>query len=179
MEMVSLGVRKRSVGTYDPSTGEVLSQFESYEDINTLEARPWVKIYLDAWAVIKQVNGFSDVTKDVLYHMMCMYPDAMRKARTRARDGGEPLVPKITPTSDDKEYWAALMGTSVNVINNSISKLQKMGAISRVKRGSYIINPEIVGYGYESEMENLRAIAGTFRIDKDGASIEPMFEGEG
>lgn len=157
--------------------GVVVDSYTEFESVRYKASRPWVKVYLDAWAMFKNIKGFSDTTCDVLYQILCLYPDAVRKARVRSDATGTYVPPAVSPTIDDKRFWAATMHTSLPVINNAVNKLLKMGILKRVKRGAYLINPELIGCGTEVDMERLRSISGTFKIDKSGATIEPIFEG--
>lgn len=159
--------------------GEIVSDVTEYETARTKAVRPWIKVYLDAWATLKNIKGFSDMTCDVLYQILCLYPEAVRRARVRTEATGETVPPMVSPTIEDKRFWAAMLETTLPVVNNSVTKLVKMGVLQRVKRGSYLINPEIIGCGPEVDMERLRSISGTFRIDRDGATVEPVFVGEG
>ena len=156
----------------------VISRSFGFENIRTKAVRPWVKVYLDAWATFKNIKGFSDMTCEVLYQILCLYPEAVRKAQVRSEATNTTVVPTVSPTIEDKRYWEAALGTTLPVINNSITKLVKMGILERVKRGAYIINPEIIGCGSEVSMERLRKIRGTFEISADGAVVAPIIEGE-
>lgn len=156
----------------------VVSRSFGFENVRTRGVRPWVKVYLDAWATLKNIKGFSDMTCEVLYQILCLYPEAVRKAQVRSEATNTEVVPTVSPTIEDKRYWEAALGTTLPVINNSITKLVKMGILERVKRGAYIINPEIIGCGTEVSMERLRRIRGTFEISENGAVVAPIIEGE-
>ena len=137
--------------------------------------KPWVKVYLDAWATFKDIKGFSDLTCDVLYRILCLYPAAVQIAKQRTKEAGEYVAPVISIDMTDKEFWSATLKVPIASINNAITKLVKMGMIERVSRGRFVINPELVGCGSERSMEMLRAISGTFQISAEGAIIKPTF----
>lgn len=176
MKEVNVAIRERERIAYDED-GRRHRSYE-YETTSVKSSKPWVRVYLDAWATFKNVKGFSDVTCEVLYQILCLYPPAVRKAKERTEALGVKVVPTITPTMEDKHYWEVAIGTTLPVINNSITRLVKMGILTRVKRGSYLINPELIGCGTEVDMENLRKIKGTFEIGEDGSVIFPTFEGD-
>jgi len=145
------------------------------EDDYRKPPKPWVKVYLDAWATFKDIKGFSDLTCDVLYRILCLYPAAVQIAKQRTNEAGEYVAPVVAVNMTDKEFWSLTLKVPIASINNAITKLVKMGMIERVGRGRFVINPELVGCGSEKSMEMLRAISGTFQISAEGAIIKPTF----
>ena len=158
----------------DGTTGEVMQ--DTIRTVSRVEQRQWVRLYLDAWVTIKGMNGITKQTLDVLYQLLRLLPAAYAA-------GNE--LPVVVPSVYHKDEWAKELNTTRAVINKHILKLEKEGAITRVVRdgkqvrGSYIINPQLIGYGTNANVDNLSRIYGTFRIDRDGATVEPVFVGNG
>lgn len=156
----------------DFTTSEVVS--DTLHTRNREEQRQWVRLYLDAWVTIKGMRGITKQTLDVLYLLLRLLPAAY------ATDNELPVV---VPSVYHKDEWAKELHTTRAVINKHILKLEKEGVISRVVRdgkqvrGSYVVNPQLIGYGTNTHIDNLSKIYGTFRIDKSGATIEPIFDG--
>jgi len=154
-------------------TGEVID--DKVRLTSPEKPRYWVRLYLDAWVTIQGMQGITKQTLDVLYHMLTLIPAAYVEDED---------MPVVAPNAYHKDIWAEKLGTTRAVINKHILKLEKEGAITRVirngkpVRGSYIINPQLIGYGKDVNIENLSEIYGTFRINKDGATIEPVFVSE-
>lgn len=155
----------------DGTTGEVLE--DRLHTFSKVEQRQWVRLYLDAWVTIKGMRGITKQTLEVLYHLLRLLPAAY------AVDSELPIV---VPSTYHKDSWAQELGTTRAVINKHIQRLEREGVITRVTRdgrpvrGSYIVNPQLVGYGTNANVDSLSRIYGTFRIDRDGAVVEPVFE---
>lgn len=173
-----MAIREHNGMRVDDETGELVHTYTNFESVRTKAVRPWIKVYLDAWATLKNVKGFSDVTCEVLYQILCLYPEAVRRAKVRTDASGRYVKPVVTPSVEDKRFWADVLGTQLPVINNSISKLVKMGILMREKRGAYLVNPELIGCGPEQDMERLRSITATFTISENGATITPTLDME-
>jgi len=166
------------VGTFrdrvvDGTTGEVMQ--DTIRTVSRVEQRQWVRLYLDAWVTIKGMKGITKQTLDVLYQLLRLLPAAY---------AADNELPVVVPSVYHKDEWAKELNTTRAVINKHILKLEKEGVITRVVRdgkqvrGSYIINPQLIGYGTNANVDNLSRIYGTFRIDVDGATVEPVFVGE-
>lgn len=163
------------MGTYrsrvtDVLTGEIIE--DRVHTFNKDKPRQWVRLYLDAWVTIQGMTGITRQTLDVLYLMLRLLPAAYVEDKD---------LPVVTPSVYHKDKWAEELGTTRAVINKHILKLEKEGVISRVVRdgkqvrGSYVVNPQLIGYGENVHIDNLTKIYGTFSIDENGAKVEPVF----
>lgn len=158
----------------DGLTGEIVSETREISRVTKKsDTRQWVRLYLGAWATIKGMRGIGNQCLDVLYLMLRLLPVAYAENEE---------LPVVVPSVYHKDEWAKELKTTRAVINKHIQKLEKEGVISRVRRdgkavrGAYVINPQLIGYGTETNVDKLRRIYGTFQIDENGATIHPVLE---
>lgn len=134
--------------TVDLQTGEVVRTVN--EEVTRWSAREsdepdYIKLYVDAWVAFRGAKGIrSDVVCAFLRHMS--YADEGQL---------------IYVNSAMKEGICNALGISMKTLNNELTKLTKVGIFKRVARGTYAVNPELVGRGSWKHVKRLRA---TFEV---------------
>ena len=149
-------VTKTELIQTDKLTGEVLAAVDTVEITNVHycnDEPDYVKLYCEAWATFR---GLERVRMPVVA--------AMLPYMSYAENGQV-----IYTNSTMKQLICDKLNISMKTLNNEIGRLVKAGVLERKGRGTFRVNPDLVGKGSWTHIKNLRATWSI--IGKDAGSV--------
>lgn len=139
----------RTVVSVDDKTGEVKGMETVYVSSPRREP-PYVKVYLGDLALLRTLPLYC---WPVLLWLLQKAPYATQ-------------APYFEIGSPTRAYIGEEMGIRSSSVNHAIADLVKHGAILRVRRGLYQLNPQLFGRGEWKEIAKLRAAVGRNATDE-------------
>lgn len=131
----------------DSSTGEVVREVvHSTQVIPAKDEPDYVKLYVRAWCEFKGLEGLRESDKDVFVQLL--------PVMTYAKDNQI-----IYTNSALRREIARRVG--IKTIDNALTRLVHAGVLKRVARGTFSVNPELVGKGSWGDIKTFRA---TFNV---------------
>lgn len=115
----------------------------------------YVKLYVTQW--LATMSGQPSLMADVLVGLIEL-------GMTFAEDGQV-----IHATKYEKEAIAKRLGVNPRSIDNTIQKLVKAEALKRVERGTYAVNPRLLGKG---SWKNIQSLQVSWEFDEGGIRNE-------
>ena len=137
----------------DANTGEVVSDDITVEGHDKMAEPQYVKLYVHQW--LETMGGAPNTMTDVLVALIDL-------GMTFASDSQV-----IHATAYEKSIIAEKLGLNPRSVDNTIQKLVKMGALKRITRGTYAVNPSLLGRGSWSDGLRMRV---TGDVGPDGIS---------
>jgi hypothetical protein len=123
----------------DEGSGEILSRTSNVIELKTLPKEPdYIKLYVED---IGRLHGLKPQTREVLLYV----------AAASGYDG------IATISARRKAMIAHTIGTTTNVVSNSLTECVKAGLLRRVAQGEYEPNPNIFARGSWAEIRERRA----------------------
>lgn len=154
----------RTLRTVDELTGEITHQTTNVFALNKMPPEPaYIKMYVDD---IGKLHGLKPITREVLLYV----------AASMGYDGVASL------TVRRRSAIALTVGTSTQVVNNSLSECVKAKLLRIVSRGEYELSPEIFARGSWAEIrERRQKFIASFIYGPEGRQIiesRPLSENE-
>lgn len=136
----------------DRETGELVGEkIVQTQVIRATDEPDYVKLYVRAWCAFKGLDRLRDSDKDVLLNLL--------PVMTYAEQG------QIIYTNSTLRKTIAEK-LELKTIDNALTRLVKSGVLKRVARGTFAVNPELVGKGTWHDIKQLKA---TFNVIGTGA----------
>lgn len=105
----------------------------------------YIKLYLNAWCVFKDIKG---VNLKLLYQIL----PYMTYAQEQQIIGFTTYIKKKIASELD---WAEK--SSLNRFNHELKKMCDAGVLKKIDRDTYQVNPELIGRGAWKDINKLRA----------------------
>lgn len=143
--------------TLDYETGEIL-EIQGQTWVSDYPSEPdFVKLYIKAWCAFKNVK---DVNTSFLYALLPYMTYAKNEQLIT-------LSSTIKKRIADELHWS--QKHLQQRFNTELEKLIKYGIIKRLGRGTYQVNPELIGKGEWKDIAKLRA---TFHLSNGKVTHE-------
>ena len=129
----------------------------SKEQTYKTEEPDYVKLYIEAWCVFKEIKGINNT---LLYEILPYMSYAKNGQRIFLNSALKREIAEKLGWSDK---------TALARFGNEITKLCKAQILKRTGTSTYAVNPELIGKGHWSEIKALRA---TFNLETGKVSCE-------
>ena len=130
--------------TIDSSTGEIIEEWSQARWKN--EEPPYVKLYIEAWCVFKNMKG---VNASLLYLLL----PHMQYA---AGEDGQTLTLAAAQKKRIAEKLGWGMGSYIQRFSKEMKKLCDAGALVKLGQNYYRVNPELIGRGEWKDIRRLK-----------------------
>lgn len=147
--------------TVDHITGEITEHYSVIQRAALNDEPTYIKLYIEQWIVT--MTGKPSAASEVLLALISC-------GMTYANDNQV-----VYATAYNKQIVATKTGLNLRTVDNTIQKLVKIGALKRLARATYAVNPNLLGYG---KWRDIKALQVNWTFSPSGITNETYVTGE-